>query len=135
MTAVPVALGRPQVAVEGAGGAVGIERREVDAGFGALLDPNTDITGTLSMWGLRVFVGPGLHIIFSALAGWGLGQAVFTAGKSTAWRLARAGGWLFVGLAQLGWAPELALATTVVATAGARLLSVYRHWTLPGWRG
>lgn len=45
-----------------------------------------------------------------------------------------AGGWLFVGLTQLRWAPELALTATVLATAGARLLSVYRNWTLPGWR-
>lgn len=91
-------------------------------GFGALLDPNTDITGTLSMWGLRVFVGPGLHIIFSALAGWGLGQAVFTAGKSTAWRLARAGGWLFVAFAlhfawNLLWTSERAQIISYVVVA------------------
>ena len=68
-------------------------------GFGAMLDPNNDLDGTLSMWGLRVIAGPGLHIIFSALAGWGLGLAVFTAGKSRAWRIRQAGGWLFVAFA------------------------------------
>lgn len=67
--------------------------------FGAMLDPNTDLTGTLEMWGLRVVVGPGLHIVFSALAGWGLGQAVFRAGKSTGWRVGVTAGWLFVAFA------------------------------------
>lgn len=67
--------------------------------FGAMLDPNTDLTGTLQMWGIRIFAGPGLHIIFSALAGWGLGLAVFRAGKSTAWRVGTAAGWLFVAFA------------------------------------
>lgn len=45
-----------------------------------------------------------------------------------------AGGWLLIGLERLGWPDELALAITVAATAGARLLSVYRNWTVPGWR-
>ncbi|HMN22436.1 MAG TPA: trimeric intracellular cation channel family protein [Ottowia sp.] len=45
-----------------------------------------------------------------------------------------AGGWLFVGLEHLAWPHELVLASTVVVTAGARLLSVYRNWTVPGWR-
>lgn len=45
-----------------------------------------------------------------------------------------AGGWLLVGLDRLAWSHELALAITVAATAGARLLSVYLDWTVPGWR-
>ena len=67
--------------------------------FGAILDPNTDVTGTLEMWGVRIFAGPGLHIVFSAVAGWGLGLAVFAAARSTAWRLRTAAGWLFVAFA------------------------------------
>lgn len=67
--------------------------------FGALLDPNTDTAGTLEMWGVRIFAGPGLHIVFSALAGWGLGSAVFTADRSPSWRLRTAGGWLLVAFA------------------------------------
>lgn len=67
--------------------------------FGAILDPNTDVTGTLEMWGARIFAGPGLHIVFSAVAGWGLGLAVFMAARSTAWRLRTAAGWLFVAFA------------------------------------
>lgn len=67
--------------------------------FGALLDPNTDLMGALEMWGVRVFFGPGLHIIFSALAGWGLGLALFTADRSRRWRLLTAGGWLLLAFA------------------------------------
>lgn len=67
--------------------------------FGALLDPNTDVTGALEIWGVRIFAGPGLHIIFSALAGWGLGLAMFTANRSTSWRLSTAAGWLLVAFA------------------------------------
>lgn len=67
--------------------------------FGALLDPNTDLSGSLDVWGVRVFAGPGLHIVFSALAGWGLGLAVFVAGRSRAWRFGVAGWWLFVAFA------------------------------------
>lgn len=67
--------------------------------FGAILDPNTDVAGTLEMWGARIFAGPGLHIVFSAVAGWGLGLAVFMAARSTAWRLRTAAGWLFVAFA------------------------------------
>lgn len=67
--------------------------------FGALLDPNTDVAGTLEMWGVRIFAGPGLHIVFSALAGWGLGLAVFAADRSTAWRVRTAAGWLLAAFA------------------------------------
>ena len=45
-----------------------------------------------------------------------------------------AGGWLFVGLHRLGLAPWLVLTVTVLATAGARLLSVGRAWAVPGLR-
>ena len=45
-----------------------------------------------------------------------------------------AGGWLFVGLPRLGLAPWLVLTVTVLATAGARLLSVGRAWAVPGLR-
>ena len=46
-----------------------------------------------------------------------------------------AGGWLHVGLLAAGLPPWLVLTTTVVFTAGMRLLSVWRGWALPGWRG
>ncbi len=46
------------------------------------------------------------------------------------------GGTLHVLLQQLiGLPPWLVLTVTVTLTAGLRLLSVYRDWQLPGWRG
>ncbi|GAB3697217.1 PrsW family intramembrane metalloprotease [Corynebacterium nasicanis] len=90
--------------------------------FGAMLHPNTDLAGSLDIWGLRVFAGPGLHIVFSALAGWGLGLAVFVAGRSRAWRVATAGGWLFVAFAlhfawNLMWPREAWLIANYIVVA------------------
>ncbi len=45
-----------------------------------------------------------------------------------------AGGWLYVLLERVQLAPWLVLTLTVTTTAGARLLSVYRDWQVPGWR-
>ena len=45
-----------------------------------------------------------------------------------------AGGWLYVVLLGAALPPWLALSITVVATAGLRVLSVYRDWQLPSWR-
>lgn len=64
--------------------------------MGSMLSPTSDVSGALEIWAARIIAGPGLHIIFSALAGWGLGLAIFTANRSTAWRYSVAGGWLFV---------------------------------------
>lgn len=44
---------------------------------GAQMDANTDGEGALMMWGLRMLAGPGLHIVMTALAGWGIGLALF----------------------------------------------------------
>ena len=48
---------------------------------------------------------------------------------------ALAGGWLYVVLLGAALPPWLALSITVVATAGLRVLSVYRDWKLRGWHG
>lgn len=45
-----------------------------------------------------------------------------------------AGGWLYVVLLGAALPPWLALSITVVATAGLRVLSVYRDWQLASWR-
>ena len=45
-----------------------------------------------------------------------------------------AGGWLYVVLLGAALPLWLALSITVVATAGLRVLSVYRDWQLPSWR-
>ncbi|RNE48211.1 PrsW family intramembrane metalloprotease [Corynebacterium alimapuense] len=72
--------------------------------IGAVLDPNSDINGTLWLWAVRLLAGPGLHIVLSALAGWGLGLAIFSAQRSTWWRVQVAGGWLAVAfLLHFAW--------------------------------
>ena len=45
------------------------------------------------------------------------------------------GGWGYVAALALGLPPWLALGLTVLATAALRLVSVWRNWQLPGWRG
>ncbi|MDK8894891.1 MULTISPECIES: PrsW family glutamic-type intramembrane protease [Corynebacterium] len=69
------------------------------ASFGAMLDPNTDVEGTLGMWLLRVVFGPGLHVMFTGLAGWGIGVALFDARLSTARRWGAACAWVGAGFA------------------------------------
>lgn len=101
--------------------------------FGATLDPNSDVDGSLFVWGVRVFAGPGLHIVFSALAGWGLGQAVFVAGRSTAWRVGVAAGWLFVAFAlhfawNLMWPKEAWLVTNYLVVAAVMYPLVIWVW-------
>ncbi len=46
-----------------------------------------------------------------------------------------AGGWVYVGLLAAGQPDRLALALCVLVTATLRLLSVWRDWRLPAWRG
>lgn len=64
-----------------------------------LMHPDSDAAGALEMWGLRLLLGPFLHIIWTAMAGWGIGQALFTTRG-----LWPALGWLFVAFAlHFGW--------------------------------
>lgn len=67
--------------------------------IGAMLDPNSDLSGTLSIWLARILMGPALHIVFTALAGWGLGLAIFTARRSVSWRFGVGLAWLTVAFA------------------------------------
>ncbi|MDO5032583.1 PrsW family intramembrane metalloprotease [Corynebacterium sp.] len=55
---------------------------------GALMHPSSDWLGMLQMWGLRLLAGPGLHMCLTALAGYGIGWALFSAYKPLWWRLA-----------------------------------------------
>lgn len=71
---------------------------------GAILDPNSDASGALSLWALRLLAGPFLHIVFTAIAGWGIGVALYTAEVSWAWRVGRALGWFLVAFGlHFGW--------------------------------
>lgn len=67
--------------------------------YGALLNPNSDLDGALITWLSRVVLGPGLHVAFTALAGWGVGLAIFTAQRSTLWRWAVALFWVLIAFA------------------------------------
>ncbi|MFW9242452.1 PrsW family intramembrane metalloprotease [Corynebacterium striatum] len=55
--------------------------------MGGIIHPLNDWIGMLQMWGLRLVAGPGLHVLFTAMAGWGIGWAIFAANKSRMWRL------------------------------------------------
>jgi len=45
-----------------------------------------------------------------------------------------AGGWLYAGLWQLDLPGWMALLACLAATAGLRLLALWRNWQLPAWR-
>ena len=46
-----------------------------------------------------------------------------------------AGGWIYLGLLEIGQADRIALAICVLTTGSLRLLTVWRDWRLPQWRG
>lgn len=86
----------------------------------AVLDPVADWRGALSGWGLRLVAGPFLHIVWTAIAGWGIALALFAAGRSAAWRIGVALGWLSVAfVSHFLWnymGPDyVAVATSVLA--------------------
>lgn len=80
------------------GGIVGLGFEVIEnffyAFYGATLDPNSDITGAVSMWGTRTIAGPGLHVCLTAISGLAMGYAIFLADVSMRKRLA----YLFAGL-------------------------------------
>lgn len=101
--------------------------------MGATLDTNSDTAGVLFLWGVRLVVGPALHIVFTALAGWGLGLALFTANKSTAWRWMTAGWWLFVAFAlhfawNLMWPSNVLLIVNYIVVAAVMYPIVIWVW-------
>ncbi|AKK02086.1 PrsW family intramembrane metalloprotease [Corynebacterium epidermidicanis] len=67
------------------GGLIGlgfeINENLVYGAVGALYDANSDLTGAVSMWGLRSLAGPGIHVALAALSGWGIGLAIFCVGR------------------------------------------------------
>lgn len=63
----------------------------------AVLDPTSDLSGALTAWGTRMVVGVFLHPICSALAGYGIGQALFRAAWTRSRRLVSAGGFYLIG--------------------------------------
>ncbi|KQB84581.1 PrsW family intramembrane metalloprotease [Corynebacterium oculi] len=89
---------------------------------GAILDPNSDASGALSLWMLRLVAGPFLHIIFTGIAGWGIGVALYTAEASWTWRVGRALGWFLVAFTlhfswNLLWNSEIAQVFNMIGVA------------------
>ncbi|HZK32273.1 MAG TPA: PrsW family intramembrane metalloprotease, partial [Corynebacterium sp.] len=71
-------------------------------GYGAIfapLDPSADWIGALLIWGLRTVAGPFLHILWTGLAGWGIGLALFTADRTPGWRARVSLIWLLIPFA------------------------------------
>lgn len=65
------------------------------ASMGAIMHPTSDWIGMLQMWGLRLVAGPGLHLSFTAIAGFGIGWAIYAAHRPWWWRLGVGVGALF----------------------------------------
>ncbi|WP_257183486.1 PrsW family intramembrane metalloprotease [Corynebacterium cystitidis] len=107
------------------------------AASSAPLDPASDLYGALESWGSRMVGGGFVHAIWTAIAGWGIGQALFRANRSSRWRLSRAAGWLLVSIA-LHWSwnysadnDTFGVAKTVilaVCSYGLAIFLVWRTW-------
>ena len=73
-------------------------------GTGALIDATSDVSGVQMMWIQRTLLGFALHPMLTALAGWGVGRALYCAQRSTGWRIRTALTWYFVAfLIHAGW--------------------------------
>ena len=68
-------------------------------GMGAMMDPYSDFMGSVASWGGRMVAGVGLHMITTAIAGWGIGWAVFALRRSLGSRIAGALGCFLIGFA------------------------------------
>lgn len=82
---------------------------------GAQMHQDSDWAGFWETWGLRVLAGPGLHLVCTAIAGWGIGWALFAGNKSRMWRLGTALLWWFVAFAiHFAWNYDLVDNTPMV---------------------
>ncbi|MBV7282269.1 PrsW family intramembrane metalloprotease [Corynebacterium sp. TAE3-ERU30] len=108
---------------------------------GAVYDPASDFWGALQMWGLRTLFGVGLHVVLSAIAGWGVGYALLggpqVARLSTPRRILIALGWLlasFVGHFwwNLQWGNMVAMGVSIALAAcyiyGLFIVLLVRLW-------
>ncbi|MBH5301099.1 PrsW family intramembrane metalloprotease [Corynebacterium silvaticum] len=90
--------------------------------IGGMSDANSDAPGALVSWGLRSIAGPGLHVFFTAIAGYGIGLAVFTYGWDRVRRFQVAGVALLVAFVfhfcwNLTWDGNLAAIINVVVVS------------------
>lgn len=67
--------------------------------MGALMHVDSDLAGAIKTWLLRSVAGPGLHVMFSAIAGFGIGWAVMSVRWSVAQRFRYSAGFIFVAFA------------------------------------
>lgn len=65
----------------------------------AMLDPNSDLDGTLLSWTIRTFAAPLLHAVLSAIAAYGVGLAFFRRNRSVPWRAMTATLWVLLAFA------------------------------------
>lgn len=64
---------------------------------GGLMHPESDAAGVLKSWISRSVAVVGIHSIYTAACGWGIGKALYTPGRSRGWRIAMAILWFLVG--------------------------------------
>lgn len=82
---------------------------------GAQMHQDSDWAGFWQSWALRVLAGPGVHIICTAIAGWGIGRALFTADQSRWWRVRTVVGWWLVAFGiHFAWNYDLVAMTPMV---------------------
>ncbi|MBV7293476.1 PrsW family intramembrane metalloprotease [Corynebacterium sp. TAE3-ERU16] len=106
--------------------------------IGAVYDPVSDVKGMLWIWGVRVAAGPLLHVLFTGMAGWGLGVAVFTAHRSRLWRLGTGLLWVSVAFAaHFCWNIMYDDTRAAMVSMGAVALVIYPLFIwlfIRGWR-
>lgn len=109
------------------------------ATMGGPTHPTSDLLGMLTTWGARLLAGPLLHAIFSGLAGWGIGWALYAANWSAAKRIAAAAGWTFVAfLLHFAWnfmptsdvAYLIQIAVLSLTIYPLFIWVMYRAWTM-----
>ena len=93
---------------------------------GAQLHQDSDWLGFWQSWGLRVIAGPGIHIMCTAIAGWGIGWALFAAHKSRAWRAGSVLGWWLVAFTiHFAWNYDLVELTPMAVKVLIIMVAMY----------
>ncbi|GGG79774.1 hypothetical protein GCM10007338_17690 [Corynebacterium pelargi] len=69
----------------------------INATTQAMSNLNSDAEGAITAWAARLLIGPGAHVVFTALAGYGISVALFSPHMSTAKRVANALAWPLFG--------------------------------------
>lgn len=101
---------------------------------GALEDPNSDVNGLVMAWVIRLVVGVGLHVLFTGIAGYGLGLAMLHprmgVGKRLAWGVGAflaALGLHFLWNYEFGEAAALPMMIAVYVASVAGLVACWVH--------